>query len=86
MEEEKEKKLSKLDESKKVLEELKGVEERLTVKIQELDTLQAEKMIGGTTEAGYEAPVIPEEKKKLLAAQEFFVGTQLEKDIRRANE
>ena len=44
------------------------------------------KILGGEGGGRADTPEISEEQKKVNAASEYFKGTQLERDIRKANE
>ena len=57
---------------------------RLKQELEELKMKVAAINIAGVTEAGQQE--VSEEKKKVNDAAEFFKGSQLEKDIRKANE
>ena len=50
------------------------------------EKLAANAMLGGTSGGHVDAPVVSEKDAKAKAAAEYFKDTQLEKDIKKANE
>ena len=50
------------------------------------EKLAANAILGGNTGGHVDAPVVSEEQKKVNDSVEYFKGTQLEKDIKKANE
>jgi len=66
-------------EKARLLEEDKKLTERK-------EKLQAVQMVGGQTVAGQEPVKETEDEKKVKGASKFFEGTQLEEDIKKANE
>ena len=73
----------RLDEMKEVLRKTEEAASRVEAANEKTSELQGRQMMGGQTDAG----VQPEkEKTKSEEAAEYFKGTQLEKDIRKANE
>lgn len=84
-EEEKPKEEVKLDFDKKLVEMREGAES-VKAAIKELKDLKAMDALSGRTESG--GTVIPKtpEQEKIEGAKEYFKGTQLEIDIKKANE
>ena len=73
--------LSMLDEAKAInekKEELLNREEKL---MERKETFEAERMVGGTTQAGQTPQEQTEEQKSKAAAKEFWKGTPLEDAI-----
>ena len=78
-----------LSEYDKALELVKRREEATKAEKEVLDRkekLAANAMLGGTTGGNVPVKTISEEDQKRDAAAEYFKGTQLEKDIKKANE
>ena len=50
------------------------------------ERIRAEQRLGGETEAGQQAPEVSEDQKKIDNVLEYFDGTQLAIDIKKANE
>jgi len=78
--------ISVLDRSDQIAQMQKRENDRREAILTREEELQARKAVGGETEAGQQAPVISEDQKKIDNAVEYFKGTQLEIDLKRANE
>ena len=78
--------VSAVDEAKSVLAEIKKEKEDLKIENDRKAKLQADELLSSTAGKRVEAPKVSEEQKKIDDAAEYFKGSQLEKDIRKANE
>ena len=78
-----------LSEYDKALELVKRREEASKVELEILarkEKLASDELISGTGGGHVDAPVVSDEQKKVNDAAEYFKGSQLEKDIKKANE
>ena len=78
-----------ISEFDKALELVKRREEATKAENEVLDRkekLAANTMLGGTSGGNVPAKIVSDEEKKIEGALEYFKGTQLEKDIKKANE
>ena len=75
--------LDRAEASNKKKEELLEREEKLT---ERKEKLAAEELVGGRADAGGQSKEETEDQKKVKGATKFFEGTQLEEDIKKANE
>ena len=69
--------------------EREKLEEAVKVQREENDrteAIMARRALGGETEAGQSAPAVSEDQKKVDNAVEYFKDTQLEIDLKKANE
>ena len=82
----KSKTISELDRADSIVERQKRENDRREKLLEREEDLHARKIVGGETEAGSVKVEVPEAQKKVNDAAEYFKGTQLEKDIKKANE
>ena len=78
--------LSPIEEATKILEEIKQAGIKLEEQNKEYKKNEVTKMLSSAAGGHIKAQDVDPEKEKVLAAAEFFKGTQLEKDILKANE
>ncbi len=67
------------------VKQLNADTERINKAIAENDNAKARQKLSGTADAG-QTEVVSEDQKKVNDAADYFKGSQLEKDIRKANE
>ena len=79
-------KTSIVDDAHKAAERLEKATAEMKVQASRLEKIQSFKMLGGSTEAGQAPTAVTPERKALNSAIDYFKGTQLEQDIRKANE
>ena len=76
-----------VDEANKAAERMEAANKESKEILERQEALAAHKALAGKSEAGQEPKKdISAEEKKVNAAAEYFEGTQLETDIRKANE
>ncbi len=78
--------ISPMDEAKNVLAETKKATEELKVQNDRKEKLNADELLSPTAGKHVETPEISEAEKKHKGAEDFFKGTQLGADIKKANE
>ncbi len=77
---------SLVQEAREQADRIKAENDRTEALVKRQEAARVQNQLGGSSDAGHKEEEIPEEKKKILRAVEFFEGTQLEKDIKKANE
>lgn len=80
------KEVSIVDEARAIRDEIKAEKEALIKERETLQKVQSEALLSSTAGGHVEAPQISEVDKKVNDAADYFKGSQLEKDIRKANE
>ena len=77
--------VSIVDEARAIRDEIKKEKEELKVQNDRKEKLQSEELLGSSAGGHVEAPQVSEEEKKQKGAEEFFKGTALADDIKKAN-
>ena len=80
-----EKPVSIVDEARAIRDDIKKERETLAEERKKLEDARAEEMLSSTAGRRVEQPKMSPEDEKTQGAAEFFKGTQLEKDIKKAN-
>lgn len=78
--------VSIVDEARAIRDEIKKEKEELRKENDRRDKLKADELLSSTAGGKVEVPQVSEEQKKVDGAADYFKGSQLEKDIRKANE
>ena len=78
--------LSLIDEARTIREEIIKAKEDLQVQNDRKEKLRADHLLSSSAGVREDLPPETEEQKKVNAAADYFKGSQLEKDIRKANE
>ena len=78
--------VSIVDEARAIRDEIVKAKEDLRIENDRKTKLQSEELLSSSAGGRVEVPEISEEQKKVDSAADYFKGTQLEKDIRKANE
>ena len=81
-----EKPVSIVDEARGLRDDIRREKEELKVENDRKQKLQAEEMLSSTGGGHVESKQVSEKDKKAADAAKYFEGTQLEKDIKKANE
>ena len=77
--------LSPVDEAKAILQDIKKEKAELILENAKKEKLVSDNLLSGSAGGHIEQPQVSEQDKKTADAAEFFKGTQLEKDIKKAN-
>ena len=78
--------VSVVDEARAIRDEIIHEKEELQKNLKEAKELRATELLSSTAGGRNDAPILSQEQRKAKEAGEFFKGTQLEIDIKKANE
>tara|TARA_Y100000310_G_scaffold203482_1_gene203734 strand:+ start:436 stop:747 length:312 start_codon:yes stop_codon:yes gene_type:complete len=79
-------KLTPIERGEAYVKAMKEENDRFEKLVKDNQQAAADSMLAGTAGGHVETPKISEEQKKVNDAVDFFKGTQLEADIKKANE
>ena len=80
------KELSIVDEARAIRDEIRKEKAELKVENDRKTKLQTDELLSSTAGKHVETPEVSEAEKKQKGAEDFFKGTQLGADIKKANE
>ncbi|KKL94852.1 hypothetical protein LCGC14_1860570 [marine sediment metagenome] len=78
--------ISLIDEARAIRDEIRTSRDELKAEKEELIKIKSDALLSGTVGGRVEPKLVSEKDKKIEGALEFFKGSQLETDIKKANE